>query len=124
MDADWALFDSEPRISKKSFQKVFTLASLSQEDEGRERGRKVNTISHSIMDLEWVSWSIGSRLLFNTPRTMSLFQERRKEEVKPLTVFPIKQHFCYRIHFRRNCCSEVLYYNKCAACYSTSSEVK
>lgn len=51
------LFDSEPRWSHfKTFS--FSVASLSQEDTGT--GRKLNKISRSIMDLERISWTLGS----------------------------------------------------------------
>lgn len=37
-----------------------------------------NKISYSIMDLKGVSWTLGSRYLFNTQRTMSPLKESKK----------------------------------------------
>ena len=83
----------------------------------------MNTISHSIMDLEWVSWTTGSCLLFNTQRTMSPFQERRKEEVKTTQCFsPLNKTSATEYTL-----GEIVvqwYFIIIAACYSTSSEVK
>lgn len=44
----------------------------------RRTGRKLNTISCPIMDLECVTWTLGPCYLFNTQRTMSPFQESGK----------------------------------------------
>lgn len=57
-----------------------TVGRQGKQRRGRRTSRKRNKISHSIMDLEWVSWTLGSCRLFNTQRTMSPFQESEKTD--------------------------------------------